>query len=105
MLPPGVRREGAPMPGNSGEFETNTRGTIAIWDWARRRAGATGFATLQLAEFDFDEPESEAAAVAGLLSGALLSAGFDSAPGVAFAESAPAFDSVPDSEDGALFEA
>ena len=75
----------------------------------------TGFATSQLTELDFDEPESEAEAVDDLfsgdllsddlLSGALLSAGFDSAPGAAFAESAPAFVSAPDSEDDALFEA
>jgi hypothetical protein len=73
----------------------------------------TGFATSQLTELDFDEAESEAVEdlFSGdllsdeLLLGALLSAGFDSAPGAAFAESAPAFVSAPESEDGALFEA
>lgn len=62
-------------------------------------------ATLQLAEPDFEECESAAEATVGLLSGALLSAGLDSAPEAAFVESPPGFDSALDSEDDVLFEA
>lgn len=59
--------------------------------------------TLQLADPDFDEPESDAAAVAGLVSGALLSAGLASLPEAVFAESPPGFDSGADSDDDELF--
>lgn len=68
----------------------------------RRRAACV---TLQLTEPGFDEVESDAEVVAGLLSGALLSAGLASAAVPAFAESAPDFDSGADSDDGELFEA
>jgi len=55
-----------------------------------------GCAAAQLAELGFDEPDSEAGAVAGLLSEALLSAGVPLEV-EAFAAS-PVFDSDADSE-------
>lgn len=82
------------------EVDSSIGGTT--WGMSAPRRCAACVA-LQLAGPDFDEPESDAAAVAGLLSGALLSAGLASLPEAAFAESAADFDSGADSDDCELF--
>lgn len=103
MLPPASRRLG----GKSALLSETSKTHRASRRLREAHEESFDFPANQLDEPDFDEPESELEvdAGAGLLSETLLSADLPSPDGTVFPESAPDFDSAPDSEDGALFDA